>query len=161
SATEVARELGLPAPRVNHHVHKLRDAGLLRRAGTRRVRNLNENLYVALARTFVIAESLTPGGDRRRALRTGSERRPLKNLVALGERLAGDALVLLDQAACDERECSTYATSLDLSFADPAARAAFLGDLLEAIRELRARYGVEEDGTRERYKAIVACYPAP
>src|SRR5262245_22639468 len=46
SAAELARMLGLLAPRVNHHVHRLRRAGLVRRAGTRRVRNLTEILYV-------------------------------------------------------------------------------------------------------------------
>jgi DNA-binding transcriptional ArsR family regulator len=177
SATEVARELGLPAPRVNHHVQRLAKAGLIRRAGSRRVRNLRETLWVALARTWVISEHLTPGGDKRRELRAESARRPLRNLVALGERLAGDALVLLDRAAWDDDEFSTFATSMDLAFPDAASRAAFLADLLEAIRALRAKYGAEspgggeaapEDRTTvrasgdprgERYHAVLACYP--
>lgn len=160
SATEVAKTLGHPAPRINHHVQRLKEAGLIRRAGTRRVRNLTEVLYVALARTFVISEALTPGGDRRGELRRQSTRRPLRNLVAVGERLAGDALRLLDEAAWDEREFSTYASSLDLSFPDAESRAAFLGDLLSAIEQLKAKYGAEEGSRGERYQAMVACYPA-
>ena len=165
SATEVARELGMPAPRVNHHVRKLREAGLIRRAGSRRVRNLTETLYQAIARTYVIAESLTPGGERRRELRGEEGRRPLRNLVATGERLAGDALVLLDQAAWDDREVSTFATTLDLRFADAGARAAFLADLLEAVRSLREKYGAEDGAgvgadPTERYRAVLACYPS-
>lgn len=160
SATEVARALGQPAPRINHHVQRLKAAGLIRRAGTRRVRNLTEVLYVAMARTFVISESLTPGGDRRGELRRQAGRRPLRNLVAVGERLAGDALCLLDEAAWDEREFSTYASSLDLRFPDAESRAAFLGDLLSAIEQLKREYGAEEGAEGERYQAMVACYPA-
>ncbi len=166
SATEVARELGMPAPRINHHFKRLRDAGLIRRAGSRRVRNLVEVLYVAMARTFVVAECLTPGGEERGALRADGARRPLRNLVALGERLNGDSLRLLDEAARDDREISTYATAVGLEFPDASSRAAFLADLLEAVKGLREKYGVEGGRTPDgstvedtRYTTIVACYP--
>ena len=159
SATEVARELELPAPRVNHHVQRLREAGLIRPAGKRRVRNLTEVLYVAQARIFTIAEDLTPGGERRRALREESGRRPLRNLVALGERLLGDAISLVDETAWDDREFSTYAMSVELAFPDAGSRAAFLGDLLGAVQSLKEKYGGEEARPEERYKIVVACYP--
>lgn len=160
SATEVARGLGLPPARVNHHVRRLRTAGLVRRAGSRRVRNLTEVLYVALARTFVIAEGITPGGEERREVRGDDADRPLRNLVAVGERLSADALGLLDDAATADRVVSTFATSLDLAFADAGARAAFLADLLEAVRALRAKYGADDrDEPDERYRAVIACYP--
>lgn len=166
SATEVARRLELPPARVNHHVQALRKAGLLRRAGSRKVRNLTEVLYVALAHTFTISESLTPGGDVRRAFREERATRPLRNLVALGERLAGDSLALLDQAAVQDRDVSTFATSLDLRFPDAGARAAFLAELLTAVQSLRRKYGVTDEEAaqgealaNERYKTVVACYP--
>jgi DNA-binding transcriptional ArsR family regulator len=160
SASEVARDLGLPPARVNHHVQRLREAGLLRRAGSRRIRNLREMLYVARARTFTVAESVTPGGDRRKRLREDEARRPLRNLVALGERLAGDSLHLLDEAAWQDREFSTFATALDLSFPDASSRAAFLADLLAAVKSLRDHYGADRDAPpAERYTAVIACYP--
>jgi DNA-binding transcriptional ArsR family regulator len=175
SATEVARALGQPAPRVNHHFRRLRDARLIRRAGSRRVRNLVEVLYVAIGRTFVVAEGLTPGAPARGALRAEEGHRPLRNLIALGERLQGDSLALLDEAAHDGREFSTYATAVGLRFPDANSRAAFLGDLLAAVKGLRERYGAElaeagsggdggdggaTDGEEDtRYTTIVACYP--
>jgi len=165
SATEVARRMELPAARVNHHVKQLRRAGLIRRAGSRKVRNLTEFLYVAQAHTFTISEALTPGGDTRRTFREERATRPLRNLVALGERLAGDSLALLDQAAVGDRDVSTFATSLDLRFRDAAARAAFLAELLTAVKSLRQKYGVTGEAAEgevnadERYKTVVACYP--
>jgi len=160
SATEVARRLSLPPARVNHHVQRLRGARLVRRAGTRRHRNLTEVLYQAIARTFVISEAMTPGGSERRRFRDGGATRPLRNLVALGERLAGDSLVLLDEAARGERDVSTYATSMDLRFPDAESRAAFLAELLTAVRELRSRWAAgDADAPDERYRAVIACYP--
>lgn len=160
SATEVGRALSLPPARVNHHVHRLRRAGLVRRAGSRRVRNLIEVLYVAVARTYIVSDGLTPGGDARRKLRADEARRPLRNLAALGERLAGDVLVLLDEAASQEREVSAFATTIDLCFPDAASRAAFLADLLAAVKSLQERYGAEGSAPiDERYRAILACYP--
>jgi DNA-binding transcriptional ArsR family regulator len=160
SATEVARALGEPPARVNHHVRRLLGAGLVRRAGSRRVRNLTEVLYVAMARTFVIAESATPGGEERRRTRGASRQRTLTNLVSLGERLAADSLALLDEAVSEGREISAYATSVELRFADASARAAFLADLLDAVRSLKEKYGASvADGPDERYRTVVACYP--
>lgn len=160
SATQVAARMGAPAPRVNHHVHRLRRAGLVRRAGSRRVRNLTETLWVASARTYVIAESLTPGGAVRRAARADEGRRTVRNLVALGERFAGDALLLLDEAARGEREISAFATRLDLAFPDAGSRAAFVADLLESARALQRKYGAAADAEPdERYRTIIACYP--
>ncbi|HMB70149.1 MAG TPA: helix-turn-helix domain-containing protein [bacterium] len=168
SATEVARRLGLPAARVNHHVQRLRTAGLIRRAGSRRVRNLTEILYVSLGHTFTISEALTPGGETRRRFREEGATRPLRNLVALGERLADDSLALLDRAATGDLDVSAFATLLDLRFPDAGARAAFLAELLTAVQSLRRKYGVEDQPDQdddpiadERYKTVVACYPQP
>jgi DNA-binding transcriptional ArsR family regulator len=162
SSSEVARALGLPAARVNHHVQRLREARLVRRAGTRRVRNLTENLYQAIARTFVVSDTMLPGGDTRRRFRDDGASRPVRNLVSVGERLAGDAVLLLDEAAAGERDVSTYATSMDLRFADAEARAAFLAELLTAVNELRQKYAAHEgDDPGQRYLAMVACYPRP
>jgi hypothetical protein len=124
------------------------------------VRNLSEILYVARARTSVLAEGLTPGGGRRGNVRSDEARRPLRNLVALGERLAGDSLQLLDEVAWDDREVSLFATAVDLSFADAPSRAAFLADLLESVKALREKYGADRDAPpSERYRTVIACYP--
>lgn len=162
SSSEVARALGLPAPRVNHHVRRLREAGLVRRAGTRRVRNLTEVLYQAIARTFVVSDAMLPGGDTRRKYRDDGASRPVRNLVSVGERLAADAVLLLDEAAAGERDVSTYATSMDLRFGDAETRAAFLAELLNAVNALRRKYAAHDgDEPGQRYQAMVACYPRP
>src|SRR5215468_7905780 len=58
SASQIAHELGLPRQRVNYHVRELARAGLLRRAGRRRKRNMFEQRYVASARGYVLSPAL-------------------------------------------------------------------------------------------------------
>jgi DNA-binding transcriptional ArsR family regulator len=66
SATEVARALGLPRQRVNHHVRALHAAGFLLRAGRRQRRGLYEQRYRATARAYVLSpEVLGPLAPRR------------------------------------------------------------------------------------------------
>ena len=72
SAAGVARQLGEPRQRINHHVRELAKAGLLVEAGERRKGNFVEQLYESAAGTFVAVAP--PHVGRRRA--TASHRRP-------------------------------------------------------------------------------------
>lgn len=58
SAPEIAARLGLSRQRVHYHVRALADAGFLRRAGRRTKRNMVEQRYVAVARSFVLSPEL-------------------------------------------------------------------------------------------------------
>src|SRR5271167_4166496 len=68
SAAGVARRLRLPRQRLNYHVRELARAGLLRRAGRRRKRNMVEQCYVASARGYALSPELLGrmGADPRR-----------------------------------------------------------------------------------------------
>ena len=59
SAAGVARALGEPRQRINHHVRELAKAGLLVDAGERRKGNFVEQLYESAAGTFVVSPRLT------------------------------------------------------------------------------------------------------
>src|ERR1700687_4599969 len=58
SATALGARLGLPRQRVNYHVRELYRAGLLKRAGRRRKRNMFEQRYVASARGYILSPEL-------------------------------------------------------------------------------------------------------
>ncbi|MET0902652.1 MAG: helix-turn-helix domain-containing protein, partial [Acidimicrobiales bacterium] len=94
SAAGVARRLGEPRQRINHHVRELAKAGLLVEAGERRKGNFVEQLYESSAGTFIVSPRLTWGdGERLRAI---ADQVSLQHLVEVGERLQRDAAVLLD-----------------------------------------------------------------
>jgi DNA-binding transcriptional ArsR family regulator len=156
SATETARRLGEPRQRVNYHLKELERAGLVERVGERRVRNLIEVLYQAVARSFVVSPEVAWADPRR--MQAMHEQHSLETLVQLGERLERDAVALLDRAAFDGETIASASALAEVRFDTDADRAAFLRDYLALLRPLLERYGVR-DG--EPYRVLIAAYPDP
>jgi DNA-binding transcriptional ArsR family regulator len=134
SAAGVARELGEPRQRINHHVKELAKAGLLVSAGERRNGNFVEQLYQSAAGTFVLSPRLA-WGDRER-VRALADQLSLEHMVEFGERLQRAAAALLDRAAFDAEEIPSAAVEATVHFADAAARSAFLDEYLELTAQL-------------------------
>jgi DNA-binding transcriptional ArsR family regulator len=154
SAAGVARRIGEPRQKVNHHVKALHDAGLLRAVGERRNRNFVEQLYQAVASSFMVSSRLACSGDRRvEALRS---QLPLEHLVELGERVQRDAIALLDRAAFDGEEIPSLSIDADVRFPDAASRAAFMAEYLELLKPLLKKHGARAG---ERYRVATVVYP--
>jgi DNA-binding transcriptional ArsR family regulator len=134
SAAGVARTLGEPRQRINHHVRELAKAGLLVEAGERRKGNFVEQLYESTAGTFVVSPRLTWGDGAR--LRAIADQVSLQHLVEVGERLQHDAAHLLDRAAFDGEEVAAVAVEATVRFPDAEARAAFLDEYLALVARL-------------------------
>ena len=153
SAAGVARTIGQSRQLVNYHLKELERAGLIVPSGERRKGNFVEQLYRAVASTFVVSPRLAWGGeDRDRALR---DQVSLEQLVALGERLQRDAGELLDRAAFDGEQVASATVEGELTFSDEAARQRVHdrvpGDARSAAQEARS----EARGWRaagERYR---------
>lgn len=138
SAAGVARTLGEPRQRINHHVKELAKAGLLVGAGERRAGNFVEQLYQSAAGTFVLSPRLTWGDAAR--TRAIADQVSLGHLIEFGERLQRDAASLLDRAAFDAEEVPTAAVEATVHFADAAARATFLDEYLALVGDLIERH---------------------
>ena len=154
SAAGVARQLGEPRQRINHHVRELAKAGLLVEAGERRKGNFVEQLYESAARTFVVSPRLTWGDGAR--LRAIADQVSLEHLVNFGERLQRDAATLLDRAAFDGDEIASATVEATVRFADAQARAAFLDEYLAHTAALVEKYAVR-DG--ESYAVALVVHP--
>jgi DNA-binding transcriptional ArsR family regulator len=156
SAAGVARRLGEPRQRINHHVKELARAGLLRSAGERRTGNFVEQLFEAVAGTFVISPRLTwLDESRMKALR---DQASLEHLVSFGERVQRDAAALLDRAAFDGVEIASAAVEMEVRLADGPARAAFLDDYLELVAGLVEKHATAGGPT---YRVGMAIHPDP
>lgn len=138
SAAGVARSLGEPRQRVNHHVRELARVGLVTPAGERRRGNFVEQLYEAVAGTFVVSGRATWADGHR--LEAMADQLSLRNLVEFGERLQRDAATLLDRAAFDGVEVPSATVEATVRFVDAQARAAFLDEYLAATSALVERY---------------------
>jgi DNA-binding transcriptional ArsR family regulator len=156
SASEAARRLGEPRQRVNYHLKELERAGLVERVGERRVRNLVEVLYQAVAHAFVVSPEVAWADPRR--MQAMREQHSLETLVQLGERLERDAAALLDRAAFDGETVASASAVAEVRFKTQADRAAFLRDWLAALRPLLDRYGTRKG---DPYRVVVAAYPDP
>jgi DNA-binding transcriptional ArsR family regulator len=142
SAAGVARRLGEPRQRVNHHVRELAKAGLLVEAGERRKGNFVERLYESAAGTFIVSPRLTWGDGAR--LRAIADQVSLENLVTFGERVQRDAATLLDRAAFDGEEIPSATVDATVHFPDAAARAAFLDEYLTLTAQLIERHAAAD-----------------
>jgi DNA-binding transcriptional ArsR family regulator len=156
SAANVARRIGHPRQNVNYHVKELQRAGLVRQVGERRKGNFVEQLYQAVATTFVVSPRAVWGDPRRtQAMR---DQFALERLVHLGERLERDAAVLLDRAAFDGDEIASASVDVEVRFASEADRAAFLDEYLATVGPLLEKYG-HRDGLP--YRVALVAYPDP
>jgi DNA-binding transcriptional ArsR family regulator len=156
SAATVARALGEPRQKVNYHVKELERAGLVRRVGERRSGNLVENLFQAVASTFLVSPRLAWGDPRRTAAL--AEQVALENLVTVGERLQRAAALLLDRAAFEGEQIASAAVEAEVRLADDAQRAAFLREYVAAVGPLLKKYG---DADGNPYRVVLAVHPDP
>ena len=154
SAAGVARAIGQSRQLVNYHLKELERAGLIVPSGERRKGNFVEQLYRAVASTFVVSPRLAWGGaDRDRALR---DQVALRQLVALGERLQRDAVELLDRAAFDGEQVASATVEAELRFADEAARSTFMTEYLTMLGPLLKKHGAKQG---DRYRVAIAVHP--
>ena len=156
SAAAVARLVGEARQKVNYHLKELERVGLVRPVEQRLVGNLVETLFQSIASSFVLGdEALWTDPRRAQAMR---DQQSLERLVEVGRRLHRDAAALLDRAAFDGEEIPSAALEVDLRLASDADRAAFMRDVINAIKPVLDRYG-RRDGSPHR--VALAAYPHP
>jgi DNA-binding transcriptional ArsR family regulator len=157
SPSEVAKRLGIAAQIANYHVRALEAAGLVREVETRRVRNLLEHRFRAVARSFALSTALPLTDAQRRRLQGDVA---LQQLVRAGDAIRLDALRLLETPAPGGHHA--LALELDVDLPDQADREAFVRALDEAIRTAAAPFRAAGPGGRSgQYRTHVAIYPAP
>jgi len=158
SAASVARAIREPRQKVNYHLKELERGGLVRPAGERRKGNMTEQLYQAVAGTFLVSPRVAWTDGRRGAAL--QDQASLAALVELGERLQRDAAELLDCAAFDGHEIPSASVSAEISFRDAAARGAFMTEYLEALGPLLRKHGAGRSAGA-KYRLAMAVYPDP
>lgn len=165
SASELARQLGLPRQRVNYHVRALEKAGFLKAAGRRRRRNLIEQRYVATARSYVLSPSLL--GPLAADWRAIEDTASADYMLALAEQVRSDVSRASDQARGEGKPLATLSVKSQFRFQTPAQRAEFTAEVRRALVEVIARYSSPnrlEGGRAGRgrpYRLVLACYPVP
>jgi len=167
SATELAARLGLSRQRVNYHVRALARAGLLRRAGRRRKRNMIEQRYVATARSYVLSPDVLGAagvgavGSGRGA--TAEDEFSAAHLMALTARTQSELGRLMTGAAAEQKRVPTWSLDAELRFESAEQRSRFAAALRDAVLEVVTRHASPADGPERdrgrRYRLLVGCHP--
>ena len=166
SATQLGVLLELPRQRVNYHVRQLEQAGLLKRAGRRRKRNMFEQRYVASARGYVISPELLgeAGADWRAVSDAGSA----GYLLALSAQMQADVARAARGARGASRQGKRLATlsiKSQFRFERPEQRERFARELKDAVVAVIARFTVPnrtasgKPASGQAYRLVLGCYP--
>lgn len=161
SATELAPRVGLSRQKVNYHLRKLEEQGLVTTAETRQWGGLTERKVVASAAGYLVspaalgAAAAVPAG--------GGDRLSSQYLIALAGRLIREVggLVARPHAAADQRQVQVLALDADVRFRSPADRAAFADELADAVVRLAGRYHDETTPQGRWHRVLVGVHPVP
>ena len=157
SAAMLAAAFGLPRQKVNYHLRTLERHGLVELVEERRKGNVTERLLRAAAASYVISPSALAAvaPDPARA----PDRLSARWLLALAAQLVRDVGDLITGAARAQKKLATFAMDGQVRFASAADRAAFTGELVQAVTSLVAKYHDEQaEGGREHH-LVIAVHP--
>src|SRR3984885_2831855 len=147
TATALAARLGLARQKVNYHVKTLEQHSLVELVEERRKGNMTERVVRASAAASARAPDPARSPDRLSA----------RWLPALAARLVREPGALINGAARANRPLATFGLDAEVRFAKPADRAAFVGELTEAIAGIISKYHTE---TGRPHRLIVAVHPS-
>lgn len=156
SAAEVARRMNEMPQRINYHLKTLEKVGLVRRVGTRQVKNLVEVLYQSVARSFLLADSLGLSPQTVKRLKDQSS---LAHLIHVTERIKKDVLQLMEQAEQDQ-EIPSATVETQIFLRNEEEREAFIRDYTFLLRQLATKYQASSS-TDTAYQVVLAVYPEP
>lgn len=165
SAAQIADTLGHPRQNVNYHVRALARAGFLRKAGTRRKRNMTEQRYRATATAYVLDPALL--GPVAPDLRTMTDAFSATHLLALTTRAQAELTTAWREARGQGKRLATLSIASEVRFEHAAQREAFSRALERAIVEIVATHAspfTAPDGSRGKgrpYRLVLGCYPIP
>jgi DNA-binding transcriptional ArsR family regulator len=159
SAATLAARLGLARQKVNYHLRALEAHGLVSVAERRMWGGLTERLLVATAASYVVSpEALGPvaSDPGRRA-----DRLSASYLIALAARVVREVDNLLRRAKGSDKRLATLSIDTEITFRSAADRAAFAGELADAVAKLAARYHDPAARGGRAHRLVVVAHPLP
>jgi DNA-binding transcriptional ArsR family regulator len=158
SAASVAKRLGVARQKVNYHLRKLEDEGLVVLVEEQRRGNCVERVVRASARSYFISPQAlgSLGDDPAEAADAFSPSR----LISLASRTARDVALLRHRAESGGKRPETLSLETEVLFRNTAEREAFAVELAETLGRLTAKFHDERKASAERvaFRLVVAGY---
>lgn len=143
--------------KVNYHLRKLEDEGLVVLVEEQRRGNCVERVVRASARSYFISPQAlgSLGDDPAEVTDAFSPSR----LISLASRTARDVAMLRDRAESRGKRPETLSLETEVLFRNAAEREAFAVELAETLGRLTAKYHDERKGSAEpAFRVVVAGY---
>ncbi|WP_018685998.1 ArsR/SmtB family transcription factor [Actinokineospora enzanensis] len=158
SASSLAAVVGLPRQKVNYHLRALEKHGLVELVEERRKGNCTERVLRATAASYVISpaalSAVAPDPSK------SPDQLSARWLLALAARMVRELGRLIEGATAAKQRLATYACDTELTFATAADRAAFAGELQDAVADLVRKYHAENAPGGRKHRLIVALHPS-
>ncbi|WP_107503807.1 winged helix-turn-helix domain-containing protein [Arthrobacter sp. ERGS1:01] len=158
SAATVAGRIGLPRQKVNYHLKALEKHGLVVLVEERRKGNVTERIMGSAAESFVISPAALPGVAPDPAL--APDRLSARWMLAVAAKLVKDIGTLITGADRANQPLATFALDGELTFANPADRAAFVGELAATMGALMEKYHSDNPDVGRKHRIVVALHPS-
>lgn len=157
SASGLAPRLGISRQRINYHLRKLEDEGLVRVVETRQKRGFRERVLEAVARSWVVDPALL--GDLPDDPGTTRDRFSSAYLVAAAGACVRDVTALRHEAARAGKGLGTATHEAEIAFRSPRELRAFTEELTDAIGALVAKYHHEDGEESRAFHLLLGLYP--
>ena len=159
SAAALAARLGMARQKVNYHLRELEAHDLVREAETRRWGGLKERLLVASAASYVVSPRAL--GPAAAAPERTADHLSAAYLVALAGRAIREVGDLLRRSRRAGKSLATLSIDTEIRFRSAADRAAFSNELIEAVKDLAARYHDESAPGGRPHRLVIMAHPLP
>ena len=158
SATTLAAKVGLARQNVNYHLRALERHGLIELVEERRRGNMTERVMRATAASYVISPAalaaVAPDPNR------SPDQLSALWLLALAARLVKEVGELIGRAGAARRPLATFAIDTEVRFASAPDRAAFAGELTDAVEALVSKYHDQHAAGGRKHRLIVGLHPS-
>lgn len=153
SATEVAPEFGVSRQKLNYHLRKLEDAGLVELVAVRQRRGFTERVFRARADAYVIDPALVRAPKRDHE----GDRHAADHLVDVAATTVREVARMQSAAGRKGLRLLTFTLETEVHLAAPADLHAFTEELAKAMADVVARF--DSPGGRA-YRVVGAGHPA-
>ncbi|HEY6329687.1 MAG TPA: helix-turn-helix domain-containing protein, partial [Blastocatellia bacterium] len=158
SATGLARRFGIPRQKINYHLRKLENAGLVELVEEKGRRGCVERVVRLTARAFVISPAFLEGlaadpdqvGDKYSSA----------YLVAAAAKTVSEVADIRQKAESAGKRLATFALETEIAFESPAAFNAFSSELASEIVRLTAKYARPDLPGHRKFRIFVGAHQA-
>src|SRR5262249_50921962 len=158
SASGLSRRLGLPRQKINYHLRKLEDAGLVELVEQKMQRGCFERIVRVTARAFVVSPEFMEGlaADPEKI----ADRYSSAYLVAAAARLVRQVADQREKSEKAGQRLATFTIESEIAFQSPADFNAFTRELAEEVARLSSKYDRSRGGSSRRFRVLVGAHPA-